>query len=447
MSGRKTIFAAKTIAILSTIPVLIHAYSTGPDARSTGAPGDAICTRCHSGTVNSGPGSVTIAFAGGQTYTPGQTKRLTVTVADPDQRRWGFQVTARLGTNLPAGQAGSFVPVDAFTQVKCEDDSIRSAGQACPSTGPLEFIEHTEAGTRPGTANEASFLVDWKAPATNVGDVVFYVAGNAANNDSRNSGDRIYAANFTVKAAAAGAKPAIKATGGVVNGAGYQPAITAGSWVTVYGQDLAGTARTWRADEIVNGKLPTQLDGVAVNINGKPAAVAYISPNQINVVAGVDAADGDVQVEVVRDGQTSAPAMARLQKFSPAFFLWEGKYVVATDTSYRYRAKAGLFPGLTTIPAAPGDVLVFWGTGFGPTKPEIVSLQLAAQAGTVQEPVKVFIDGMAAEVLGAALSPGFAGLYQVAVKVPEAARAGDLSVIVDVGGYRSPDNVLITVQR
>jgi len=65
----------------------------------------------------------------------------------------------------------------------------------------------------------------------------------------------------------------------------------------------------------------------------------------------------------------------------------------------------------------------------------------------VQEPVKVFIDGMAAEVLGAALSPGFAGLYQVAVKVPEAARAGDLSVIVDVGGYRSPDNVLITVQR
>ena len=93
----------------------------------------------------------------------------------------------------------------------------------------------------------------------------------------------IYATNYTLKPASTVNRPAIAKTAGVVNGASFQAGICAGSWVTIQGTKLANSSRTWRTSEIVNGKLPTQLDGVNVQINGKPAYVEYISPTQINV--------------------------------------------------------------------------------------------------------------------------------------------------------------------
>jgi hypothetical protein len=60
--------------------------------------------------------------------------------------------------------------------------------------------------------------------------------------------------------------------------------------------NLANTnpGRTWTASEVVNGHLPTALDGVSVTLDGKPAFVYYISPTQINVQASSDATLGAV---------------------------------------------------------------------------------------------------------------------------------------------------------
>jgi len=85
------------------------------------------------------------------------------------------------------------------------------------------------------------------------------------------------------------------------------------------GHGLANTnpGRTWRADEIVGGRLPTALDGVSVTINGKAAYVYYISPAQINVQAPTDGATGAVNVVVTNNGSVSAPATAELLAFAP----------------------------------------------------------------------------------------------------------------------------------
>src|SRR4051794_28401034 len=105
MGRSRTIFAAKSVAILAVIPVLIWAYAAGPDPGKSGVPGESTCSEagCHVGAgLNQGGGSVTID-AGGTTYTPGGGKqRITVTVVDPTQRKWGFQLTARLETNAKA---------------------------------------------------------------------------------------------------------------------------------------------------------------------------------------------------------------------------------------------------------------------------------------------------------------------------------------------------------
>ena len=109
-----------------------------------------------------------------------------------------------------------------------------------------------------------------------------------------------YGEAFVVKLAPPG-PPAITS---VLNGASYQPGIEAGSWVMIQGTNLANTfpGRTWRSDEIVNGNLPTSLDGVSVTIDGKPAFVYYISPTQINVQAPSDTAAGAVNVVVDNNG-------------------------------------------------------------------------------------------------------------------------------------------------
>src|ERR1019366_9519890 len=61
--------------------------------------------------------------------------------------------------------------------------------------------------------------------------------------------------------------PAISANG-VVNGASLQPGFAANSWATIFGTNLASTTDNWNSS-IVNGKLPTVVDGVSVTMGGK----------------------------------------------------------------------------------------------------------------------------------------------------------------------------------
>src|SRR5258706_5437210 len=162
------------VAILTGIAATsAFGHSYGPAPRVTGAPGDNLraCTSCHSGSaLNSGTGSVKILLQGGAFYIPGVKQRVTVQVADPVQRRWGFELTARLNSDLEKGQAGDFNPIDNMTQVICEDNAPK------PCTSGVSFIQHTSVGTRNGTRNGAAFQFDWTPPATNAGPVTFYVA-------------------------------------------------------------------------------------------------------------------------------------------------------------------------------------------------------------------------------------------------------------------------------
>jgi uncharacterized protein (TIGR03437 family) len=234
----------------------------------------------------------------------------------------------------------------------------------------------------------------------------------------------------------------------VVNGASFEAGIAPGSWVTIQGTNLARTnpGRTWRSDEIVNGNLPTVLDGVSVTINGKPAYVYYISPTQVNVQAPSDTTQGPVNIIVTNNGISSAPATAQLQTLSPAFFLYGGgSYAIATR--YPDNARVGNPNKIPdTVAAQPGDVLILWGTGFGPTDPTTPAGVVVNSAATAQTLPAVTVGGVAVNVIGTALSPGSAGLYQVAIQLPASLPAGDVTVQASSGGLQSPSNVKINVR-
>ncbi len=213
--------------------------------------------------------------------------------------------------------------------------------QAAAFPADLEYIEHTLAGTRDGTTGSATFQFTWTPPSTNIGDLTVDVAGNAANGDGQDTGDHIYTAQYAVTPSASSAWPAVTA---VVNGASFQPGIGSGSWVSITGSNLAPTTAALSSSEMVNGKLPTQMANVSVSIDNKAAAIDYVSPTQINVQAPSDSNTGSVAVQVTNNGQTSNSFSANLAAETPAFFLWSGKYVVATRQDFSLIGPASLFP-------------------------------------------------------------------------------------------------------
>jgi len=130
------------------------------------------------------------------------------------------------------------------------------------------------------------------------------------------------------------------------------------------------------------------------------------------------------------------------QLMAQVFFTWPNNQPVATRQDYSLAAKSGTFSSPTT-PAAPGDVLILWGSGFGPTIPaippgiEIPALPNGMTYAALGN-VAVTINGVSATVYGAAFATGHAGLFQVAIQVPASLADGDWPLIASVGGVRRP---------
>lgn len=385
-----------------------------------------------------------MTFPNGLTYAPGVNQNLIVTVADSSQKRWGFQLTARQSSSTSA-QAGTFRPgADGFTQTVCAA-SVTIQPTACSSSA-VEYIEHTLAGTRNGTTGSATFQFTWTPPSTSGGNVNVYVAANAANGDGTPFGDHIYTALYTLTPAASSSSPTITANG-VVNGASFQSGIVPGSWATIQGSNLSSVTDTWD-NFIVNGKLPTTVDGVSVTVGGAPAYVYYISGSQINFIVP-EAISGPQPVTVKNAAGTSAAETVTVKPFGPAFFGWPKNQVVATRQDFTLAAADGTFAGTTTVPAKPGDTIILWGTGFGstiPAAPSGIETPSSVTYNTSTLPT-IDINKVPAKVLGAALAPGFAGLYQVAIEVPSTLGNGDWPLVATIGGVSSPNGMVLTVQE
>jgi uncharacterized protein (TIGR03437 family) len=198
----------------------------------------------------------------------------------------------------------------------------------------------------------------------------------------------------------------------------------------------------------VAGAFPTTLDGVSVTIGVAPAYIYFVSPSQINLLVPPGLGAGPVPVVVKNSAGSSAAFTANASNYAPAFFLWANSQAVATRQDLSLAARNGTFPGATTVPAHAGDVIILWGTGFGPTAPAAppgIAVPGSPTYSTTTLPT-VTINSVAATVFGTALAPGFAGLYQVAIQVPASRGSGDWPVVATVGGVQSPAGVVLTVQ-
>jgi uncharacterized protein (TIGR03437 family) len=233
----------------------------------------------------------------------------------------------------------------------------------------------------------------------------------------------------------------------VLNGASYQSGIVPGSIATIYGANLSQVTDSWDK-YIVDGKYPTTFDGVTVTVGGQPAYLSYVSSAQINLIVP-EVAAGAQDVVVKNSVGASAAFSANVSSTGPAFFVWPKNQAVATLLNYTLAAEAGTFAGATTAPAKPGDVVVLWGTGFGPTSPADPVGEETPSKGTYSTTTlpTVKLNNASVQVYGAALASGDGGLYQIAIQVPSTLADGVYPIQATIGGVTSPTGVMLAVQQ
>jgi uncharacterized protein (TIGR03437 family) len=98
-----------------------------------------------------------------------------------------------------------------------------------------------------------------------------------------------------------------------------------------------------------------------------------------------------------------------------------------------------------TIAAHPGDLLIFWTTGFGPTNPSTPAGIVVTGAPAAATPPTVTVGGMPVSVISTVLSPGSAGLYQVAIQLPTGVPTGVVAIQASISGAVSPVSTMIYV--
>ena len=433
----------RLLIALSVLPIAIVGYRSVPPPQLTGAPGEETCWQagCHmtdSGALIEDSGAVSINFSDGATYSPGVPQNLQLQIDDPAGVVFGFELSARDPANA---QAGNLAAVDASTSVN--------------TAGAVQYLGHNI-----NPKAEGIFDFEWTPPPADVGTITMYVAANAANGNQGVTGNRIHLQSFEIDPAAPPGVPTIN-EGGVAPSNTFDPedGLSSNTFGSIFGVDLTSVTLTWD-NAFVDGVAPTMLGGAQVLYDGVPAFISFVGEgddfgvpfDQINFVAPTTnnkGAGGLVPVQVVTPGGTSAAAMVIHQALSPSFFPLVAPNVAAVHLDATLVGPPGLIPGVTTREADPGDIVLLFGTGFGPTTPPV---PVGTLPGTVLEPgvasatnqeVKVCFGETEVTPLFAGLS-GFVGLYQITVTVPDVP-AGDAQLLAKIDGLQTQDDITIRI--
>ena len=238
--------------------------------------------------------------------------------------------------------------------------------------------------------------------------------------------------------------------------------ISPNALISVYGQGFAppGTLAT---SPTLNpaGRVAANLAATCLQIGGKRAPLFVVTPGQINAQVPHDLAPGEAALTVIRgcataNEQRSAAASATVAAVSPAFFNFvsnpDGRNpVVALHGGGPALIGApGLLPGVEFTPAAPGEVVTLYGTGFGATEPALETGEIPSRAVDLANAVAFTFGGIAvppADILYKGAAPGLAGVYQFALRLPSNLPAGNATVTATVQGVSTPEGPYLTVRR
>ena len=300
---------------------------------------------------------------------------------------------------------------------------------AALTDGPVSIKAAPDFNSDTGFGN----YYNWSQPITNLAalnDLVQNPENHYVNLHSLTSPGGVVRAQFAAPVRSAPTISAVISANLDKNASTLAP----GGLVSIFGSNLAKVTADlsgWSGRQI-----PAALNGTSVTVGGKPAALLYVSPTQVNAQLPADLAPGAQTLLVDNGNGPGAAYSVTLAAAAPALFFAPTAAVVK-NSNYSLISAAN--------PAKAGDILLVYATGLGQTSPALTTgMLVAATPLSITPAVTATIGGKAASVVYSAASPGFAGLYQVAVTVP-AGVTGAVPLQITLSGAAS-NTVTITVQ-
>jgi uncharacterized protein (TIGR03437 family) len=205
----------------------------------------------------------------------------------------------------------------------------------------------------------------------------------------------------------------------VVNAASQRAGrIAPNSIFTVYGKNLSFTTWALGPGDIRNGSLPTDIPGlnVSVLVRGVAVPLYFVSPAQINALLPANFSPGTARIEITRGSAAGPRVEFTIVEEALEPFAFDSGWAAATHPNGSTVTEAN--------PVRPGEYVVVYGTGWGATETSGFPQGHVAASGALirrWSEFRVWLGETLLErgdVLYAGLTPGFAGLYQVNLRVP-----------------------------
>ena len=344
------------------------------------------------------------AYLAGRTFSPDLPLRNPMLAA----LNSGSSVVGGCGTQTPSG-GFNVNPEGCADAFLAKFDAIGSLAYSTYFGG---LYEEYAAGVATDGQGLAYVIGEWSS-----GTAVFPAVGPLQNSDG--------AGIFVIRVADSAPLP-LFSFDSVVNAASLVRGTAPGGLATVFGTGLVKSAGIIAAS---GTPLPRQLDGVSVEIDGVPApllAVANVNgQEQINYQ--VPSSSRGRAMVINNNGARSLPILPSVVYGSPGVFAVEGG-LAAIQHSSDFRLVTA------NNPAARSEIIVIYATGLGVVDPDPGDGNPAAASPLSVTRIQpaVTIGGKAAEVLFSGLAPGFVGLNQVNVRVPESTPSGSVNLVISV---------------
>jgi len=214
--------------------------------------------------------------------------------------------------------------------------------------------------------------------------------------------------------------------------------------VSIYGTNLSWTEEAATPERMKGGGLPYELANVRVLIGngdgGRNAPLYFVSPRQINFLIPPDLI-GTQSITVVRQGTRGPKVDIQLQNEAPEFFLRDGQTVLAMNNNFDLLSPEA--------PAKGGDWIVLYAAGLGQTDPpQIEGRPWAGTATLRRKDFRLLLNGNAIDrsrVAYAGAAPGFVGVYQINVHLPDDLPA-DPEIRLGFGDHLSATGIKLPVR-
>jgi uncharacterized protein (TIGR03437 family) len=216
------------------------------------------------------------------------------------------------------------------------------------------------------------------------------------------------------------------------------------TFISIYGQSLAYNTVSISAEDLSGGTLPIALIGaeVVVLINNLPAYIWYVSPTLVNALIPANLVAGPATIQLEVNGKYGPPAMVNLGATAPSLFQTGATAILATHADNSLVTASS--------PAQPGELIVLWATGLGPTAPPVIPNQVPENAAPLAaiSQFQVLLNGVAVDpslIYYAGVTPTCAGLFQINLRLPDDAPANP-EVRLGTPDLLSPPGRFLAVQ-